>query len=125
VLFVTHDLGLVARFAQKVAVMYAGRIVEYGDVHAIYNNPQHPYTMALLQSVPALTGPRLDRLHQIEGAPPDLKIDSPGCPFAPRCPMATSRCTTERPELTPRGPQHTAACWVTATMKGEAVDSDS
>jgi peptide/nickel transport system ATP-binding protein len=127
VLFVTHDLGLVARFAQRVAVMYAGRIVEYGNVREIYNNPQHPYTKALLQSVPALNGPRLSRLPQIEGAPPDLKGLSAGCSFAPRCPLANSRCSLESPSLTPREKEHSAACWATDTvgMEGEAVVAGS
>jgi peptide/nickel transport system ATP-binding protein len=120
VVFVTHDLGLVARFAQKVAVMYGGRIVEYGDVQSIYRDPQHPYTRALLESVPPLSGPRLERLHQIDGAPPDLKSDSPGCPFAPRCPLVTSICVAELPGLTERGPGHIAACWVTETATEEA-----
>jgi peptide/nickel transport system ATP-binding protein len=113
VLFVTHDLGLVARFAQKIAVMYAGRIVEMGDVNEIYSNPQHPYTRALLKSVPPLSGARQDRLAQIEGAPPDLKNLGAGCAFAPRCTLVTSRCTEERPSLDERGAGHVAACFVT------------
>ena len=113
VLFVTHDLGLVARFAQKIAVMYAGRIVEQGDVNEIYSNPQHPYTRALLKSVPPLSGARQDRLAQIEGAPPDLKNLGTGCAFAPRCTLVTGRCTEERPPLEERGADHVAACFVT------------
>jgi peptide/nickel transport system ATP-binding protein len=112
VLFVTHDLGLVARFAQKVAVMYGGRFVEYGPVRDIFTNPQHPYTRGLLKSIPPLTGARRERLAQIEGAPPDMKALGDGCPFAPRCPEAVSRCVLERPPLTERGRFHTAACWV-------------
>jgi peptide/nickel transport system ATP-binding protein len=113
VLFVTHDLGLVARFAQKIAVMYAGRIVEQGDVNEIYSHPQHPYTRALLRSVPPLSGKRQERLTQIDGAPPDLKNLGPGCAFAPRCTMVTRRCTDERPGLEERSKGHIAACWAT------------
>ena len=113
VLFVTHDLGLVARFAQKVAVMYGGRFIEYGPVQSIFADPQHPYTQGLLQSIPPLTGPRQERLVQIGGAPPDMKALGEGCAFGPRCPMAESRCGQERPSLSQRGGGHTAACWVT------------
>lgn len=112
VLFVTHDLGLVARFAQKVAVMYAGRFVEYGPIREVFASPQHPYTRGLLRSIPSMTGGRGERLAQIEGAPPDMKALGDGCPFMSRCPDATSRCA-ERPPLTLRGPNHSAACWVT------------
>jgi len=121
VLFVTHDLGLVARFAQKIAVMYAGRIVEQGDVHEIYSNPQHPYTRALLKSVPPLSGERQERLAQIEGAPPDLKNLGPGCAFAPRCTLATGRCAEERPTLKERAPGHVAACCVTENEPREVT----
>jgi len=123
VIFVTHDLGLVARFAQTVAVMYAGRIVEYGPVREIYNNPQHPYTRGLLASIPTATGEKAERLVQIPGAPPDLRDTSDGCAFAPRCSAAVARCTRERPALTTRSPGHLAACWVTdpATSPTEVV----
>jgi peptide/nickel transport system ATP-binding protein len=113
VLFVTHDMGLVARFAQKVAVMYAGRFVEMGAARDVFANPQHPYTRGLLHSIPSLTGSRSERLAQIEGTPPDMKAPPPGCPFAPRCPLAESRCAIVRPELTDRGRGHFAACLVT------------
>lgn len=113
VLFVTHDLGLVARFAEKVAVMYAGRFVEYGPVRDIFANPQHPYTRGLLGSIPPMSGPKLERLSQIDGAPPNLKALGTGCAFAPRCPVAQPRCSSERPDLTVRAPAHSAACWVT------------
>jgi len=113
VLFVTHDLGLVARFAQKVAVMYAGQFVEYGPIREVFADPQHPYTRGLLSSIPSLSGERDRRLTQIEGVPPDLRDLGPGCPYAPRCPLATPACAAERPLLTPRGPDHLAACWAT------------
>jgi peptide/nickel transport system ATP-binding protein len=111
VIFVTHDMGLVARFAHRVAVMYAGRIVEIAPVNEIFENPQHPYTQALLDSIPAIGGDKPSRLRQIEGNPPNLIGLSPGCAFAPRCLAANSRCAA-RPELEPRGEGHLAACWV-------------
>ncbi|MFN0073122.1 MAG: ABC transporter ATP-binding protein, partial [Chloroflexota bacterium] len=114
VLFVTHDFGLVARFAHTIAVMYAGRIVEYGPSERVFHRPEHPYTRALLESIPAITGPKPARLTQIDGVPPDLARLGPGCSFAPRCNRATDRCGEIRPELTVREPEHTAACWVSA-----------
>jgi oligopeptide/dipeptide ABC transporter ATP-binding protein len=119
VIFVTHDLGLVARFAHRVAVMYAARIVECGPVRDIFQRPQHPYTRGLLASLPRIDGPRSQRLWQIEGAPPDLSFDKLGmsglgdaCAFAPRCPSVVARCTAARPPLETRAADHAAACWV-------------
>ncbi len=112
VIFVTHDLGLVARFAQKVAVMYAGRIVELGPVKDIYKNPQHPYTQGLLASIPTVVGEKVGRLTQIPGAPPDMRALGDGCSFAPRCSYVVDRCLKERPPLAIRKPAHSAACWV-------------
>ncbi|GGG00665.1 dipeptide ABC transporter ATP-binding protein [Paenibacillus abyssi] len=111
-LFITHDLGLVARFAQKVAVMYAGRIVEYGTVRELYANPQHPYTQSLLRTIPSMKGPRAKRLLQIDGFPPDMRQPVVGCSFAQRCPAAQPMCRTEIPSLTDRSPTHRAACWI-------------
>jgi oligopeptide/dipeptide ABC transporter ATP-binding protein len=113
VIFVTHDLGLVARFAHRVAVMYAGRIVEIGPVDQIFEDPQHPYTRGLLHSLPAIAGERPERLEQIEGQPPSLAALPEGCAFAARCTASVGRCSNERPELTYRGNGHRAACWVT------------
>ena len=112
VIFVTHDLGLVARFAQKVAVMYGGRIVEFGPTDRIFANPQHPYTQGLLKSIPTTAGERVDRLVQIPGSPPDLREPGTGCSFAPRCPHVMSRCSDERPGLALRETGHTTACWI-------------
>ncbi len=111
VLFITHDFGLVARFAHTVAVMYAGRFVEFGPARQLFSDPRHPYTQALLRSIPTIAGPKPDRLTQIEGAPPDMAALGPGCPFAPRCPLAFDRCLVERPELVETSPGHSAACW--------------
>ena len=115
-LFITHDLGLVARFAQKVAVMYAGRIVEFGTVEEIFASPQHPYTQSLLRTIPSADGVRMKRLLQIDGFPPDMRLPIPGCSFAKRCPAATSACEAGSPELTPRSATHSAACFVSGGM---------
>ncbi len=112
VIFVTHDMGLVARFAHRVAVMYAGRIVEQGSVGEIFANPQHPYTKGLLASIPAIDGEKPERLWQIDGTPPDLVGMGLACAFAPRCPSANSLCQHIRPLLERRGYGHEAACWV-------------
>jgi oligopeptide/dipeptide ABC transporter ATP-binding protein len=111
VLLITHDLGVVAETARRVAVMYAGRIVEEGDVLDVFERPRHPYTAGLLRS-----RPRLDvahgRLVPIEGSVPDALHQPPGCPFHPRCPLAEERCRREDPPLTRAGTRR-FACWVT------------
>jgi oligopeptide/dipeptide ABC transporter ATP-binding protein len=110
-IFVTHNLGIVARMCDRVAVMYAGRIVEMGPVRAIFKAPAHPYTRALLQSIPRL-GAKLDRLTAIDGQPPDLARLGAGCAFAPRCPEAMERCWREAPpEITLSGSRVTR-CWL-------------
>jgi oligopeptide/dipeptide ABC transporter ATP-binding protein len=109
--FVTHNLGIVARMCDKVAVMYAGRIVELGPVRRIFTAPAHPYTRALLESVPRL-GARTDRLVAIDGQPPDLARLPAGCAFAPRCPRAMDRCRTDAPPEIPLGEGHSARCWL-------------
>jgi oligopeptide/dipeptide ABC transporter ATP-binding protein len=109
--FVTHNLGIVARMCDAVAVMYAGRIVELGPVRRIFTAPAHPYTRALLESVPRL-GMRTDRLIAIDGQPPDLVKLPRGCAFAPRCSQAMDRCRTEAPPETAVSPGHTARCWL-------------
>ena len=108
---ITHNLGVVARYAHRVVVMYAGKIVETGTAHDIYLNPKHPYTMALLNSVPRLDASERVRLDAIEGLPPDL-VDLPqGCSFAPRCKFVYERCTQETPTLVESETNHTSACW--------------
>lgn len=111
-MFITHDLGLVARFAHKVAVMYAGRIVEFGPVEAIFANPQHPYTQSLLRTIPSLDALQDMRLAQIPGIPPDMRHVPEGCAFRARCAVATLRCAQDVPELTARPGGLLAACWV-------------
>ena len=110
-IFVTHNLGIVARMCDTVAVMYAGRIVELGPVARIFRSPAHPYTRALLESVPRL-GIRAGRLTVIDGQPPDLAQLPPGCAFAPRCPQAMARCQVEAPPETVVGDRHQARCWL-------------
>jgi len=112
-IFVTHNLGIVARMCDAVAVMYAGRIVELGPVARIFKAPAHPYTQALLESVPRL-GVRAGRLRVIEGQPPDLAHLAPGCAFAPRCPQAMARCRAEAPPETTVGEGHRTRCWLHA-----------
>jgi len=108
---ITHNLGVVARYAHRVVVMYAGKIVETGTAEDIYRNPKHPYTIALLNSVPRLDATERVRLDAIEGLPPDLVDMPPGCAFAPRCKFAFEQCTQEAPVLEETDPNHTSACW--------------
>src|SRR4029453_1026622 len=121
VVFVTHDLGLVARFAHRVAVMYAGRFVEVGGVEERFAHPQHPYPRGLLGSIPAISGPRPERLVQISGAPPDLAGLWAGCAFEPRCVDAIDQCRHERPNLEGRGPTSAAACWLVPAEQREVA----
>jgi len=112
-IFVTHNLGIVARTCDRVAVMYAGRIVETGPVRQIFTSPAHPYTRALLESIPRF-GARRESLTAIAGQPPDLAKLAPGCAFAPRCPQAIARCTVDAPLETSVGAGHTTRCWLHA-----------
>ena len=109
-IFITHDFGVVAKMCDRVAVMYAGRIVELGDVRDIFNNPSHPYTEALLASVPKMEED-VERLYSIEGQPPTLHDLPPGCPFAPRCPYVMERCRDEYPPAMRVHKKHFAHCW--------------
>jgi oligopeptide/dipeptide ABC transporter ATP-binding protein len=120
-LIITHNLGVVARYADRVNVMYAGRIIESGTAAEIYADPRHPYTLGLLRSVPRLDEPIRAKLDPIEGQPPDLTRLPPGCAFAPRCAYRIDRCA-EVPALTACGaPGHMSACWVSATLAKEPV----
>ena len=110
-IIITHNLGVVARYAHRVIVMYAGKIIETGDSREIYHNPRHPYTMGLLASVPRLDESERARLEAIEGLPPNLVNMPAGCSFAPRCRFAIEQCLEEEPMLADTGEGHTAACW--------------
>ena len=110
VMLITHDMGVIAETADRVAVMYAGRIVEIGPVAAVIHRPQHPYTVGLMGSIPSIVDER-ERLTQIDGSMPRLTAIPAGCAFHPRCPRAFERCRHERPELMPAG-MTLAACWL-------------
>ena len=116
-MLVTHDMGVVAETADRVAVMYAGRIVEIGRVEDVIQNPVHPYTRGLMGAIPSLkpvTGP----LSQIDGAMPRLNARPVGCAFNPRCPMATDHCRAESPPVTTVG-QRQVACWLATPALAE------
>ncbi len=113
VIIITHNLGVVARYADRVNVMYAGKLIERGTALDIYENPHHPYTRGLLGSVPRLDEDKKQRLESIDGMPPDLMDLPSGCAFQPRCKLAVARCMKEIPPLISVSDGHTAACWVT------------
>jgi peptide/nickel transport system ATP-binding protein len=112
VMLITHDMGVIAETAHRVAVMYAGRIVEVGGVREVIHSPQHPYTVGLMGSIPRVSAKR-GRLVQIEGSMPRLNAIPPGCAFNPRCPRRFDRCVVERPNLMPAASSQ-AACWLHA-----------
>ena len=120
---ITHNLGVVARYADRVNVMYAGKIIERGTAHEIYKNPKHPYTVGLLQSVPRLDEPRREKLNPIEGMPPDLVDLPPGCSFRARCTYAVDRCAEEVPPLVAVDEDHLAACWEADKVALTAVEA--
>jgi oligopeptide transport system ATP-binding protein len=112
IIWITHDLGVVAGMAERVLVMYSGFIVEEASVQDIYARPRHPYTLGLLRSIPRLDLGRQKRLVPIDGLPPDL-LEAPNhCPFAPRCQFVMEKCWQQNPPLEPVGPNHRAACWL-------------
>ena len=122
VIWITHDLGVVADLADEVVVMYAGYIVEEADVFQLYENPLHPYTIALLNSLPRVDSRRQnERLATIPGFPPDGITILPGCPLAPRCTFAVERCLHENPTLSLVETNHKIACWVDTTTGRERV----
>jgi oligopeptide/dipeptide ABC transporter ATP-binding protein len=110
-IFITHNLGIVAKMCDQVAVMYAGRLVEQGPVKQIYNTPAHPYTRALLESIPRV-GDNRKRLTAIDGQPPDPSAPPPGCAFHPRCPSVMDRCRTEAPPEFRVADAQTSRCWL-------------
>jgi oligopeptide transport system ATP-binding protein len=116
VIIITHNLGVVARYADRVNVMYAGKIVESASARELYGSPRHPYTLGLLKSVPRLDEAKKDKLVPIEGFPPDLIQVLPGCPFYPRCTYRLDKCQQEEPALALADTKHYAACWVDVTQ---------
>jgi len=112
IILITHDLGIVANMCEKIAVMYAGKIVEYGTTEDIFYNPKHEYTKGLLNSIPVLTDREHKRLVPIEGTPVDLLNPPAGCPFAPRCNSCMKICLRQMPEYTYISDQHYSACWL-------------
>jgi oligopeptide/dipeptide ABC transporter ATP-binding protein len=120
-LIITHNLGVVARYADRVNVMYAGKIIERATAAELYARPRHPYTLGLLRSVPRLDEPRRERLSPIEGQPPDLTRLPPGCSFAPRCAFKVERCERESPPLETVADAHLSACWEWRRLEKEEV----
>jgi oligopeptide/dipeptide ABC transporter ATP-binding protein len=110
-IIITHNLGVVARYADRVNVMYAGRIIESGTATEIYHKPRHPYTLALLKSVPRMDRQRSEKLDPVDGQPPDLTKLDQGCSFRPRCRFTTDECAKSFPALEEVGPGHTSACF--------------
>lgn len=110
-LFISHDLSLASELADRVATMYAGKIVEIGPVRQVFHAPKHPYTVGLMNAVPPIAGSEFVELTAIPGSPPSLTSVPSGCAFHPRCPYATDVCRTDIPPLVDVGPQHAAACW--------------
>jgi oligopeptide transport system ATP-binding protein len=110
-IWITHDLGIIAGLADRVHVMYAGYIIEAAPVKELYSTPLHPYTLGLMGSLPRLDSKNRHRLVSIDGMPPVMYEKASACPFAPRCPSAFDDCWRENPPLMPAGPEHTVACW--------------
>jgi oligopeptide transport system ATP-binding protein len=125
VIIITHNLGVVARYADRVNVMYAGKIVEAASAENLYHRPRHPYTLGLLRSVPRLDQARKEKLDPIEGMPPDLVRVPPGCSFRPRCRFAVDRCAEETPPLIAVEDSRTSACWEWQRVAQATRSSDS
>ncbi len=119
IIWITHDLALVAGLVNRVAVMYAGYIVEYADVKDIYKRPGHPYTLGLLQSIPKITVKDQNRLFSIKGTAPDLRQKFNHCPFSPRCPYVFDKCREKNPPLLATGHSNFSACWRWEKIKQE------
>jgi len=119
IVWITHDLGVIAGIADRVIVMYGGQIVEHAPVKELFANPQHPYTRALLETIPKVHGARDERLRVIEGQPPMLGAAPVACPFRARCAHRFDRCDRENPVRVPVGPDHDAACFWDAKTKGQ------
>jgi oligopeptide/dipeptide ABC transporter ATP-binding protein len=126
ILMITHDLGVVAEVADRVAVMYAGMVVESGTVEELFENPKHPYTWGLLQSIPKLDAENSGRLIPIEGSPPDLFNPLKGCPFAARCPYAMNICIEQLPDNKYFSEQHYSMCWLNdaRSAQGKSIQTE-
>ncbi len=124
-IIITHNLGVVARYADRVNIMYAGRIIERGTAEEIYRNPRHPYTLGLLNSVPRLDQPRKEKLDPIEGQPPDMINLPQGCSFRERCRYAIDRCAEEVPLLQEVGEGHLSACFVAKDLVSKTEEGKS
>jgi oligopeptide transport system ATP-binding protein len=111
IIWITHDLGVIAGMVEKVVVMYAGFIIELAPIRSLYKETAHPYTLGLLESLPKVDAARKERLIPIKGLPPDLLKEPTRCPFAPRCRYAIDRCWEENPTLKAVAQDHYAACW--------------
>jgi peptide/nickel transport system ATP-binding protein len=122
-IFITHDLGVIAEIADHVAVMYGGRIVESAPVEELFKNPSHPYTKGLLSSIPRLDGASKVRLETIEGMVPSLHDMPEGCRFENRCPYSDDGCTKQRPPVTKIGPSHMASCLRLGMLDGEGANA--
>lgn len=121
-IFISHDLAIAAELADRIATMYAGRVIELGSSEDIFYRPRHPYTLGLIRAVPKVSG-GYEELFSIPGSPPDL-IDLPsGCKFHPRCAFATDKCRSEEPELVEVGPDHQAACWHWEEVEREVTEN--
>lgn len=119
IVWITHDLGVVAGIADRVMVMYGGQVVEHATVEALFKRPSHPYTRALMQTLPSMSGERPEKLRSISGQPPTLNAKPTSCPFAPRCNHVHARCRTQNPAITQREPGHDVACfWSPDTAEG-------
>jgi len=116
VIWITHDLGIVAGLADRIIVMYAGHVMENAPIEELYDHPRHPYTLGLLGAIPRLDAGSSKRLTPIPGLPPDLANPPQGCPFVPRCPYRIDKCFDERPAPMPVAPNHYSACWVDVTQ---------
>jgi peptide/nickel transport system ATP-binding protein/oligopeptide transport system ATP-binding protein len=121
VIWITHDLGVVAGIADRVMVMYGGQVVEEAPVDALYARPAHPYTRALLETLPSVDASRAETLRTIPGQPPIMTGPPRACPFAPRCPSVHHRCLRENPPLTAAGAGHRAACWLVGEARADAA----
>jgi oligopeptide/dipeptide ABC transporter ATP-binding protein len=119
VIWITHDLAVVAEIADRVIVMYAGFIVEEADIFTLYDQPLHPYTRALIQSIPRVDSRKSSKLVTIPGSPPNCVHLPPGCPFEPRCQFRYENCRSHMPPLTSIAPDHQVACWVDVTTGRE------